>query len=72
LLQEPQYNKGSVFSKDERQEFDLQGRLPTRISSLEEQLERAYDQYSSLGDDLTKNTFMTSKFVRLIDPLLTY
>ena len=60
LLRDPQFNKGSTFSEDERQNFDLEGRLPIRISTLEEQLGRAYQQYSSRQGALAKNTFMTS------------
>ena len=30
------------------------------MSTLEEQVKRAYEQYSSRPDDLAKNTFMTS------------
>ncbi|KAI4142470.1 MAG: hypothetical protein LQ340_007333 [Diploschistes diacapsis] len=60
LLRDPQLNKGSTFTEDERREFDLEGRLPTRVSTLEEQLERAYQQYGSRQGALAKNTFMTS------------
>jgi malate dehydrogenase (oxaloacetate-decarboxylating) len=34
--------------------------LPTNIQTLDEQVERAYAQYSSRPNDLAKNTFMTS------------
>lgn len=60
VLRDPQYNKGSVFPEDERKEFELVGRLPTAVSTLEEQLKRAYQQYSSRNGALAKNTFMTS------------
>ena len=60
LLNTPYFNKGSAFPANERREFSLTGLIPQHIGSLEEQVERAYQQYSSRSDDLAKNTFMTS------------
>lgn len=60
LLQSSQFNKGSAFPIKERTAFKLNGLLPPNIQTLEEQVERAYQQYSSRGDDLAKNTFMAS------------
>ena len=60
LLHSPVYNKGSAFSADEREAFSLHGLLPPNVQTLEEQVERAYQQFSSRGDALAKNTFMTS------------
>jgi malate dehydrogenase (oxaloacetate-decarboxylating) len=60
VLRNPYFNKGTAFTREERDEFDLHGLLPPNIQSLEEQLERAYAQYSTRPDPLAKNTFMTS------------
>ncbi|KAH7066057.1 hypothetical protein BKA63DRAFT_523695 [Paraphoma chrysanthemicola] len=60
LLRTPYFNKGSAFTKEERGAFKLHGLLPTNIQTLDEQVERAYAQYSSRPNDLAKNTFMTS------------
>ncbi|KAH7110346.1 hypothetical protein B0J11DRAFT_544496 [Dendryphion nanum] len=60
LLRTPYFNKGSAFTKDERKTFQLHGLLPPNVQTLEEQIRRAYDQYSSRPNDLAKNTFMTS------------
>jgi malate dehydrogenase (oxaloacetate-decarboxylating) len=60
LLNSPYFNKGSAFTAKERREFNLTGLIPQHIASLEEQVKRAYQQYSSRSDDLAKNTFMTS------------
>jgi malate dehydrogenase (oxaloacetate-decarboxylating) len=60
LLHHSFYNKGSAFPKDERETFRLHGLLPPNIQSLDEQVHRAYQQYSSRPDDLAKNTFMAS------------
>ena len=60
LLRSPYHNKGSAHPVQERKDFNLHGLLPPHVSTLEEQVERAYEQYSSRPDDLAKNTFMTS------------
>ncbi|KAF7859503.1 uncharacterized protein EAF02_010951 [Botrytis sinoallii] len=60
LLNTPYLNKGAGFPADERRKFKLTGLLPSNVSTLDQQVKRAYDQYSSRSDDLAKNTFMTS------------
>lgn len=60
LLQSSRFNKGTAFSEEERVTFNLQGLLPPNHQSLNEQVQRAYQQYSSRQDDLAKNTFMAS------------
>ncbi|OTB17462.1 hypothetical protein K445DRAFT_74008 [Daldinia sp. EC12] len=60
LLNTPYFNRGSAHSAKERREFNLTGLLPASIQTLEQQAERAYQQYISRPDDLAKNTFLTS------------
>lgn len=60
LLNTPYLNKGSAFPSDERLKFNLTGLLPAREQTLEQQVKRAYQQYSTRPDDLAKNTFLTS------------
>lgn len=60
MLETPFLNKGTCFTHEERHEFGLHGLLPTNVQKLEQQVARAYQQYSSLPDDLSKNNFMTS------------
>jgi malate dehydrogenase (oxaloacetate-decarboxylating) len=60
LLKTPYFNKGTAFTKEERHTFKLHGLLPSNVQTLDEQVQRAYDQYQSRSDDLAKNTFMTS------------
>jgi malate dehydrogenase (oxaloacetate-decarboxylating) len=60
LLNTPYFNKGSAFPANERKEFNLTGLIPQHVATLEEQVKRAYQQYSNQTDDLAKNTFMTS------------
>lgn len=60
LLNTPYFNKGAAFPAEERKQFKLTGLLPQNVQSLESQVKRAYQQFSSRQDDLAKNTFMTS------------
>ncbi|KAL7821956.1 malate dehydrogenase [Trichoderma gracile] len=60
LLNSPIFNKGSAFPLSERREFNLTGLLPANEQTLDHQVKRAYQQYQSRGDDLAKNTFLTS------------
>jgi malate dehydrogenase (oxaloacetate-decarboxylating) len=60
LLNTQCFNKGSAFPANERKEFNLTGLIPQHIATLDDQVKRAYQQYSSRSDDLAKNTFMTS------------
>jgi hypothetical protein len=60
LLNHPYFNKGSAFTQEEREQFELTGLLPPSIQSLEQQVKRAYQQYSTRPDDLAKNTFLSS------------
>lgn len=60
LLNTPYLNKGSAFPPEERRQFKLTSLLPQSVQTLEQQVKRAYQQYSSRPDDLAKNTFLTS------------
>lgn len=60
LLHTSYFNKGSAFPNEERKQFKLHGLLPPNIQTLDEQVQRAYEQYKSRADDLAKNTFMAS------------
>lgn len=70
LLNSPIYNKGSAFTLAERKAFGLQGLLPSQVNSLDEQVERAYRQFSYLKTPLAKNDFCTS--MRIQNKVLYY
>lgn len=59
LLTIPQLNKGTAFSESERHTFNLTGKLPVRIETLDEQVMRAYQQYSLFQSNLQKNIYLT-------------
>lgn len=58
LLETPLLNKGSAFSQLERESFNLAGLLPPRYETIEEQVERCYQQYSSFNDNLNKHIYL--------------
>ena len=58
LTRLPLLNKGTSFTLEERREFGLLGLLPTHVSPLEEQLERAYANFRGFRSDLEKHVFL--------------
>jgi len=58
LLETPLLNKGSAFSVEERMFFNLEGLLPEAIETIEEQEERAYQQYMMFDNDLDKHIYL--------------
>ncbi|KJY89138.1 NAD-dependent malic enzyme [Pseudoalteromonas piscicida] len=58
LLETPLLNKGSAFSQRERENFNLAGLVPPRYETIEEQVERCYQQYSSFSDNLNKHIYL--------------
>src|ERR1700753_2795064 len=70
LLRNPYFNKGSAFTEEEREAFSLHGLLPSNVQTLDEQIQRAYHQYSTRENDLAKNSFMSS--LRIQNEVLFY
>lgn len=60
VLHNPQVNKGTAFTREERHELGLTGLLPPAILTLEQQAERAYELFTTQADDLAKNRFLTT------------
>lgn len=58
LLTIPQLNKGTAFTREERLAFDLIGKLPNKIETLDEQIQRAYLQYKSFDEQINRNVYL--------------
>ncbi len=58
LLETPLLNKGSAFTDRERREFNLEGLLPHCIETIEEQRDRAYQQFSELSTRMDKHIYL--------------
>lgn len=60
LLTTPQLNKGTAFTNEERKALGLLGKLPYRVETLDEQVKRAYLQYSSYTTRLQQNIYLNN------------
>jgi malate dehydrogenase (oxaloacetate-decarboxylating) len=58
LLDYPLLNKGMAFTDEERREFGLLGLLPPRVSTVEEQLQRNYENYRRKESDIERYIFL--------------
>jgi malate dehydrogenase (oxaloacetate-decarboxylating) len=60
LLHNPMLNKGTAFSPEERRLFNIDGFLPTAVSTIEAQLLRAYENYQTKPSDIERYIFLRS------------
>lgn len=58
LLGTPLLNKGSAFSEEERKNFNLYGLLPEEVETIEEQVDRAYKQFSDFKTGISKHIYL--------------
>ncbi|WP_175638023.1 NAD-dependent malic enzyme [Metabacillus schmidteae] len=64
ILSNPFLNKGTAFTKEEREDLGLDGLLPPQVLTLDEQVNRAYEQYSMRTTDLFKNGLLYDLYNR--------
>ncbi|MCP9333837.1 malolactic enzyme [Lentilactobacillus hilgardii] len=62
ILNDPFKNKGTAFTKEERQQLGLTGMLPPRIQTLNQQVAQVYAQYQEKSSSLEKRIFLMSIF----------
>lgn len=58
LLNHPRLNKGTAFTEEERDAFDLHGLLPPHVGTLEEQIARRKKIFDIQSSAFAKYTFM--------------
>jgi malate dehydrogenase (oxaloacetate-decarboxylating) len=78
ILNAPLLNKGSAFTQEEREELGLIGLLPYHVSTIEEQVQRRYQNFLSQPNELHKFVFLSSLqnrneilFYRLVSEYVT-
>ncbi|MCI0657234.1 MAG: NAD-dependent malic enzyme, partial [Acidobacteria bacterium] len=54
LLRDPILNKGTAFTLEERRTLRLEGLLPSRVSTIEQQEDRIIENFRSQPNDLAK------------------
>lgn len=64
ILSNPFLNKGTAFTKEEREDLGLDGLLPPQVLTLDEQVNRAYEQYSMRTTNLFKNGLLYDLYNR--------
>ncbi|WEV51059.1 NAD-dependent malic enzyme [Lactobacillus sp. ESL0731] len=62
ILNNPFLNKGTGFTKQEREQYGLTGLLPARVQTLAEQASQAYNQFQSKTSALEKRLFLMNIF----------
>lgn len=58
LLETPLLNKGSAFTNEEREGFNLTGLLPDINETIEEQVARAYEQLIAFTTNIDKHIYL--------------
>ncbi len=58
LLNDPALNKGTAFSVDERQALQIEGLLPNKVETIDEQRRRTRAKFDRLHDDLERHIFL--------------
>jgi len=66
IIRAPLLNKGTAFTKEEREEFGIDGLIPPRVLTIDQQIEIVHRRYHRLGItlDLCKNCDRLDKKTR--------
>lgn len=58
ILRDPLLNKGTAFTLEERTNLGLHGLLPSHVSTIEEQLQRRYQNFLSMKRGINRYIFL--------------
>ena len=59
VLDDPQLNRGTAFTMEERDELGLHGLLPAGLETIDQQVDRCYEQFKAKSSDVEKWVFLT-------------
>lgn len=59
VLTNPISNRGTAFTHEEREKLGLSGLMPSRVSSIDEQVQRTYGQFSRSPSPLSKFIYLS-------------
>ena len=59
LLDDPQLNRGTAFTAEERDRLGLHGLLPSGLETIDQQANRCYEQFKAKDSDVEKWVFLT-------------
>lgn len=62
ILNNPYLNKGTAFTKAERDQLGINGLIPPYIQTLDEQVAQTYAQFQTKANDLEKRLFLMQIF----------
>ena len=60
VLNSASLNKGTAFTEEEREQYNLRGLLPPKVVSSETQLKRTLNNLRRTHDDIEKYIFLTA------------
>ena len=60
LLNDPTLNKGTAFSRQERRALGLEALLPWQVETIEQQVERCWGAFATLGSPLERYAWVQS------------
>jgi len=60
LLNDPALNKGTAFSRQERRTLGLEALLPWQVETIEQQVERCWGAFATLGSPLERYAWVQS------------
>ncbi len=60
VLRNPMLNRGTAFTRAEREALGLEGLLPSAVSSMDGQVRRTEQQYQGQPDPLAKHVYLAS------------